>query len=338
MAYGTGSMGEFESSASDFDSTLARCREERKWRMEAVQALTTIGREFDHGAVAENTWWEASEWTMDDSALFTEVHWDDSEGQALRYLHPFGVKRDQFNLQMSAEVHSHEEYSGHTWYMIQCSLSGGNLGGTPLLWTSPRRLCQLRGLYDYVKEHLTEYNRHFEDTQFVLPMAPPGTTARLQKWLQRLVHLLTEAKLPNSVAAAILDFFQAHRTLPAAVKSTVSADAVSEAKEAAQGHPGEALTELASEQTATSEFTVTLTKTDDQTSLGMGIDVADPSNIKVNAINNGLVGDWNTVNPHLAIQPDDVIVSINGVYGKQMLDLARSDTVLQLLVRRPGSS
>lgn len=323
---------------SDLDFDLARCREERKWRMEAVQSLTTIGHEFDSVAVAENTWWEAAEWTMDDSSLFTEVHWDDAEGQGRRYLYQFGVKKDLFNLQMSAEVHSHEEHSGHTWYMTQCSLSGGTLGATPLSWMSPRRLCQLRELYDYVKEHLTEYNQHFEDTPFVLPMAPPGTTARLQKWLQRLGHLLTEAKLPNSVSAAFLDFFQADCILAAAKKSSPSADAASEANEAAQGYPGEAPTKLAADQSATSDFTVTVAKTDNQTSLGLSIDVANPSKIKVKAINQGLVEDWNALNPDLTIRAGDVILSINGVSGSQMLDLARSDTALQLLVRRPCSS
>jgi len=352
-------MGDVDS-VNDWASTVARYREERQWRNERMQDLTAIGQQIGDMTVEESTWREASEWTIDDSTLFSEATWGDSDSQGLRYLHSFGVTRDQFNLQMSVNVNSHEEHSSHTWYMIQCSLSGGKVGVTPLSWNSPRRLCQLRGLHDYVSGHLTEYNRHFKDTQFVLPMAPPGTTARLQKWLQRLVGLLTEAKLPVSVAAAVLDFFQAHHVLATENKTsgcehaggearaaqqerTVEADSElaseqTEAMEAPQENICEARSELASQQTIASDFTVTLTKPDDQTPLGMELKISDPSNFTVNSINAGLVANWNAANPTVAIKQDDVIVSINGVSGKEMLALAQTKTVLEILVRRLGSS
>lgn len=82
---------------------------------------------------------------------------------------------------------------------------------TLLAWRAPRRLCQLRsGLHDIVKETLASaYQTHFNGTPFAHRMAPPGTTKRLDQWLQRLGQCISMRLVSPRIAAQTLKFLGA---------------------------------------------------------------------------------------------------------------------------------
>jgi len=82
---------------------------------------------------------------------------------------------------------------------------------TLLAWRAPRRLCQLRsGLHDLVKEMLgSQYQTHFNGTPFAHRMAPPGTTKRLDQWLQRLGQTISMRFVNPRIAAQTLKFLGA---------------------------------------------------------------------------------------------------------------------------------
>mmetsp|Transcript_41385 Transcript_41385/g.117070 ORF Transcript_41385/g.117070 Transcript_41385/m.117070 type:complete len:125 (+) Transcript_41385:83-457(+) len=82
-----------------------------------------------------------------------------------------------------------------------------------------------------------------------------------------------------------------------------------------------------------SEFVVTLTKRD---GLPLGIDVDLTGILKIDAINGGLVKEWNDTNPSTAVKVGDSIVAVNGKNGtaSELVDICKQADVLKLTIRR----
>jgi len=112
-----------------------------------------------------------------------------------RYLWRFGFGREGCEPALAIAVNGHEEESGHTMYILKCSLTntdsvlkpdgnGASCQG-PIAWTCRRRLRELRDeLHDVVKEQMvTAYSSYFNKVGFAHMGGPPGTTARLSGWL-----------------------------------------------------------------------------------------------------------------------------------------------------------
>eukprot|EP00747_Dinoflagellata_sp_TGD_P170430 gnl/TRDRNA2_/TRDRNA2_201955_c0_seq1.p1 gnl/TRDRNA2_/TRDRNA2_201955_c0~~gnl/TRDRNA2_/TRDRNA2_201955_c0_seq1.p1 ORF type:complete len:336 (+),score=49.77 gnl/TRDRNA2_/TRDRNA2_201955_c0_seq1:74-1081(+) len=100
----------------------------------------------------------------------------------------------------------HEEVDGHTWYLVECSLS--RPGAAVLHWKAPRRLRQLREhLHDHVKSELgAEYTACFQNARFALRGGLPGTTERLDRWCARLASCINRRVVTPTVAAIALHF------------------------------------------------------------------------------------------------------------------------------------
>lgn len=131
--------------------------------------------------------------------------------------------------QLALTMLGHEECGGHTWYMIECHVKGltepamvlryDASGERPpagfreaeleLRWRAPRRLLHLReSLHDPLKLTLgTSYTSLFGSAPFARAGAPPGTTARLAAWLNKLAQLINKEALPAGLLSRTLLFF-----------------------------------------------------------------------------------------------------------------------------------
>lgn len=175
----------------------------------------------------ESTWAHAAEWQADKADPLPDVP---------DYLKQFGYtavsdvaweagSTAEVRPQISLYCHGHSEqiarclmteqpYS-HTWYEVECSF---DLRRTreEYQWSAPRRLAQLRvGLHDPLKEMMnspgSSYSEFFGETPFCRHGGFPGTTARLQEWLNSLNGFLNgEHSFPAAVAL-VLSYFHAHK-------------------------------------------------------------------------------------------------------------------------------
>jgi len=170
--------------------------------------------------------WEAAAcWTMppavqssDFAAPYLAIFGYEAEsGEQWRTV-PSG-QRLEVCLDTCGESAAHEEYIGHTWYMIRCSLCGvparslhtdASSDGGRISWVAPRRLAQLReSLHDPVKATLGDsYAEHFADTPFAKHGGPVGTTARLGAWLGKLVELINGGSATPNLVALTLFFLR----------------------------------------------------------------------------------------------------------------------------------
>mmetsp|Transcript_10403 Transcript_10403/g.22914 ORF Transcript_10403/g.22914 Transcript_10403/m.22914 type:complete len:128 (-) Transcript_10403:83-466(-) len=84
------------------------------------------------------------------------------------------------------------------------------------------------------------------------------------------------------------------------------------------------------------KFTINLKKTEG-TRLGVDVDLADGTSLMVDAINPGLVEDWNKNNPGLRVKPGDRIVAVNGVQGdaQAMAEACMGAKELHMAIQRP---
>lgn len=90
---------------------------------------------------------------------------------------------------------------------------------------------------------------------------------------------------------------------------------------------------------AGSEFIVRVDKTNQK--LGMKLDIAVPNHTIVLSLADGLIADWNHMNPELAVLPDDQLVKVNGEEGegKAFEDkLKNASGTLELTFKRPVHS
>eukprot|EP00927_Polykrikos_kofoidii_P024720 TRINITY_DN22410_c0_g1_i1.p1 TRINITY_DN22410_c0_g1~~TRINITY_DN22410_c0_g1_i1.p1 ORF type:complete len:390 (+),score=72.15 TRINITY_DN22410_c0_g1_i1:168-1337(+) len=110
--------------------------------------------------------------------------------------------------ELQLQVTGHVEEGGHTWYVIECSLKCLDVCPKPLRWRVQRRLVQLReSLHDPVKKALMDdYVKQFGDAPFARHGGLPGTSARLQEWLNALSRSIDNGVCSPSVVAHVLQF------------------------------------------------------------------------------------------------------------------------------------
>eukprot|EP00441_Pelagodinium_beii_P015260 CAMPEP_0197652850 /NCGR_PEP_ID=MMETSP1338-20131121/34694_1 /TAXON_ID=43686 ORGANISM="Pelagodinium beii, Strain RCC1491" /NCGR_SAMPLE_ID=MMETSP1338 /ASSEMBLY_ACC=CAM_ASM_000754 /LENGTH=254 /DNA_ID=CAMNT_0043227799 /DNA_START=62 /DNA_END=823 /DNA_ORIENTATION=+ len=108
-------------------------------------------------------------------------------------------------------VAEHYERKGHTWYRLDCSLS--QHGTKTVGWQVARRLSQLRKLWhDKVKADLgEEYATVFSQAPFARHGGRRGTSARLDKWCERLATSINSGLMSPAVVALTLRFLEADR-------------------------------------------------------------------------------------------------------------------------------
>jgi len=118
---------------------------------------------------------------------------------------PSGMLADEAQPRLDLQLRGHKESCGHTWYSIGCLLAGAT-GNQQ--WQKQRRLVQLRkDLHDRIKEDLGgTYKQHFDATPFPHRGGLPGTSARLQAWLNALASCINEQALPARTAAMALQY------------------------------------------------------------------------------------------------------------------------------------
>lgn len=108
---------------------------------------------------------------------------------------------------LSFAVVGHMEIHEHTFYQIKCELD--TKPSLSLKWGVHRRLFHLReGLHDFVRSCLgADYDVVFGQAPFARRGGLPGTSARLQAWLEQLaLHINDGTALPTTVAQ-VLNFF-----------------------------------------------------------------------------------------------------------------------------------
>lgn len=106
-------------------------------------------------------------------------------------------------------VAGHIEVDEHTYYQVKCELD--NQPTFSYTWGVHRRLLHLReGLHDFVQSCLAEsYNDVFGDAPFARRGGLPGTSARLQAWLEHLAQYVNDGTAPPLIVAHIFNFFEA---------------------------------------------------------------------------------------------------------------------------------
>mmetsp|Transcript_95259 Transcript_95259/g.296195 ORF Transcript_95259/g.296195 Transcript_95259/m.296195 type:complete len:237 (+) Transcript_95259:79-789(+) len=120
-----------------------------------------------------------------------------------------------------ARILRHLEVSGHTWYIISCSLQpkagdqpaddGGSNATAPVEWRVKRRLRHLReGLHDPVKALLGgNYSTLFQGMRFAFSGGLPGTSDRVNTWLASLNACVNDGRAPPAVVALALQWLEA---------------------------------------------------------------------------------------------------------------------------------
>jgi len=108
--------------------------------------------------------------------------------------------------QVELAVETHEKSSGGTLYTLSCRISSRRQERAQ--WRVKRTLAELReGMHEVVKNHLARsYSDVFYDAPFAMRHGPPGTTGRLQAWMERLTARMNEGVDPPALLAKILEF------------------------------------------------------------------------------------------------------------------------------------
>lgn len=108
---------------------------------------------------------------------------------------------------LTLTILSHSEIEDHTFYQVKCALATAR--SLSLTWTVHRRLVHLReGLHDFVQNLLgTTYDTVFGEARFARRGGLPGTTARLQAWLETLAAHVNGGTASPATVAQILNFF-----------------------------------------------------------------------------------------------------------------------------------
>mmetsp|Transcript_6394 Transcript_6394/g.15972 ORF Transcript_6394/g.15972 Transcript_6394/m.15972 type:complete len:209 (+) Transcript_6394:115-741(+) len=72
--------------------------------------------------------------------------------------------------------------------------------------------------------------------------------------------------------------------------------------------------------------------------LGLDVDITEPDVLRIIDIYPGPLAEWNKLNPRESIEPDDLIIKVNGVTGDSstMLERCLDNTQLKLTLVRPS--
>merc|ERR1712232_1215078 len=109
---------------------------------------------------------------------------------------------------ISFDLLGRREFGGHTWYIVQCTLTEGE---AILDWNAPRRLCMLRGgLHDPIVTLFgaSMYDKLFQAHPFARHGSLPGTSSRISLWLRLLGDLINDGTANPVIAAYVLYHFQ----------------------------------------------------------------------------------------------------------------------------------
>lgn len=136
------------------------------------------------------------------------------------YVQPYGfaalgpmqwqkLEADAEQPKLTLTMLGHKEIENHTFYEIRCQLE--SKPSLSLNWCVHRRLAHLReGLHDFVQGRLgSDYDAVFGETRFARHGGLPGTTARLQAWLEKLAIHMNEGAAPPVIVAQVLHFCEA---------------------------------------------------------------------------------------------------------------------------------
>lgn len=173
----------------------------RKWQR--ARELASAHRELAHGRAKERRK-DADELESSSSGKQSTQE-PASEGEnSQRYLWRFGYFRSE-QPQLELVVDGHEEDAGHTFYILVCTLRGGD---KLLKWKCKKRLSEVRAFHDDAKAILGQdaYSRVFAETPFARRGALRGTTGRLRLWLERLTQEANGGRLPTQLLAALIRF------------------------------------------------------------------------------------------------------------------------------------
>lgn len=222
--------GQFETD-EDRRSYADKCYDKRRREVVCGGVSTISSVEGQH---PDHIWEAASEWHVDYFYRPPSGTWSVPYLKKLGYapsdtenweITP-GTGGSDPELSFHIADRAHEEHSGHTWYLIQCSLMprggehrlGWNDDDADKLsgvfrghkWLAPRRMTQFREiLYEPVMVMIadTPLVSRFADAPFPMLTAPRGTTARLHAWLQVLADLINGGCLAPALVAWTLMFF-----------------------------------------------------------------------------------------------------------------------------------
>jgi hypothetical protein len=90
--------------------------------------------------------------------------------------------------------------------------------------------------------------------------------------------------------------------------------------------------------TTAAQFTVAIDKvSNDPNGLGLDVDITDGPTLLIDAVQEGLVKNWNAKNPGSEVMPRDRFLEVNGVSGdaKLIIDELSKAQALSITVRRP---
>lgn len=109
---------------------------------------------------------------------------------------------------LSIRITNHAEVDSHTRYHVECSITWPGDDGSHVVhtWAVEQRLMNFRvDLHDPVKRELaSSYKLIFGRAHFARRGGPRGTSARLNRWLQRLAHCINSREVPPVVVALTL--------------------------------------------------------------------------------------------------------------------------------------
>jgi hypothetical protein len=189
-----------------------RVQERMAIRSAICKAEDAIGMISSSQQQSQEVWEAAAQWQL---ALVKE---EDCQ----RFLGFFGYqltpelswkeRPSEHGPQLELRLDGHTQQAGHTWYHVKCKLSrvDTNAGTDCFEWVAPRRLVQLRvDLHHRVKDKLgfLQYDDQFSDCRFAKLGGPPGTTARLKSWLDKLAVVVNKGIARPDIVMLVLVFF-----------------------------------------------------------------------------------------------------------------------------------
>jgi len=113
-------------------------------------------------------------------------------------------------LRFTTDGHREMGKPGHTWYAIVGKIIEGQSSARS--WMVERRLVHVRSmLYEPLRREWGDkkYSRYFKNRPFPRRGAPPGTTARLQSWLNAMSEAISFGATSPAFIASIFRFLEA---------------------------------------------------------------------------------------------------------------------------------